>query len=124
MAREGLGLAGRPLADDPLRPARQRGRGHGRERGEELGVLAMIKCDAMIDRLVADATGGTATADAAPLVDDERLTSGRRERAGAGEAGDPGADDDDLVQFFPGPAIEHAGPRIDHQFGVSQLAQL
>jgi len=52
---------------------------------------ATIKRDAVIDRWVADATRGTATADAAPLFD-ERLTSGRRECTRAGEARDPGAD--------------------------------
>lgn len=86
----------------------QCGRGHGRERGEELGIVAMKKRDPMVDRLLVDTTSRTATADTASLVDDERPTSCRCKRTGAGEAGDPGTDDDDLVQLFPRRAIGHA----------------
>ena len=53
--------------------------------------------EAVVEQEPVDGVGPDAAADRVRALEDERLPAGGDQRAGAGEAGHPGADDDDVV---------------------------
>ena len=86
-------------AGDAVRPARQRGGRHRGELGEQVRVVGVVVRQPEVDGLAEHAPGGAAASDAAALVEDEDLAPGGTQLAGAGEASDPCADDDDVVHL-------------------------
>jgi len=79
------------------RPALDRSRGR-----EKARVAAVQEGEPVIDRLAIDAAGGAAPADAAAALDQPRRHAALGERARAGEAGQPCAEDDDGLLQAPG----------------------